>query len=388
MRTGRQTRGRVSGLGLRAGGQLLAGLLVFWSAALVSAALAQEGWAPTISSTAGLEVTQRLMGPKLLPQWNTAQRFSPPPALRVPPKLPPDPQERWTPIETGALPSTDLEVIRERISGTEAPLVNEGEAFTAVATADQATPAAAQSEGPQKTPERAVAPQPRATEAAKTPAQRAPTGPAQPAAAAASPSVKPETAATTEAVAAPEAPQQFGKARPLDALPPDATAAQQYCFNTAESASDARVAWQAKKIKDMEAALEARMVVLQQKTEEYKTWLAKRDDFARKAHEKLVAFYAKMKPDAAALQLSAMDEDQAAALLMKLEPKAASLVLAEIEPERAAKIASIISGAARIPKKKTKDAQVVPPVPADTPAAAGAGAPPVSAPEAAKGSNS
>lgn len=381
MRTGRQRHERMRGLGLGPGGLLLAGLAFVGSVAIATVASAQEGWAPTISSSAGPDVAQRLMGPKLLPQWNTAQRFSPPPAMRMPPKLPPDPQERWTPIETGALPTTDLEVIRESISGTDAPLVSEGEAFTAVATADQAAPAAAQ-----KVPERATAPQPRVGEPPKAPAQKAPAPIAQPAPAAATLPVKPGAAATPEAAAQPDTSQQFAKSRPLDALPPDATAAQQYCFNTAESASDARVAWQAKKIKDMEAALEARMVVLQQKTEEYKNWLAKRDDFARKAHEKLVAFYAKMKPDAAAMQLSAMDEDQAAALLMKLEPKAASLVLAEIEPERAAKIASIISGAARIPKRKTKDAQAVPPVPAETPAAAGA--PPASAPEAAKGSNS
>ena len=56
--------------------------------------------------------------------------------------------------------------------------------------------------------------------------------------------------------------------------------------------------------------------------------------------------------DAAALQLAAMEDETAAALLTKLEAKAASAVMAEMDPERAAKLAGIISGAARIPKPK------------------------------------
>ncbi len=150
--------------------------------------------------------------------------------------------------------------------------------------------------------------------------------------------------------------------RPLEALPPDATAAQQYCFNTADSAADARFAWQAKKIKEMEAELEKRAVQLEAKTEEYKKWLARRDEFSKKAQEKLVAFYAKMRPDAAALHMTAMDDELAAALLTKLEPKVASLVMAEITPEKAAKIAAVISGAARIPPNRRP--RPAPPAPA------------------------
>jgi flagellar motility protein MotE (MotC chaperone) len=140
--------------------------------------------------------------------------------------------------------------------------------------------------------------------------------------------------------------------KPLEALPPDATPLQQYCFNTADQAAEARFAWQAKKIKEMEAELAKRVVLLEEKTEEFKTWLARRDDFSKRAQEKLVAFYARMRPDAAALQLAAMEDETAAALLTKLEAKAASAVMAEMDPERAAKLAGIISGAARIPKPK------------------------------------
>ncbi len=58
--------------------------------------------------------------------------------------------------------------------------------------------------------------------------------------------------------------------KPLESLPPDATAVQQYCFNTADPAADARFAWQAKKISDMEAELEKRVALLETKTEEFK----------------------------------------------------------------------------------------------------------------------
>jgi len=166
----------------------------------------------------------------------------------------------------------------------------------------------------------------------------------------------------------------FKKAGPLDALPPNATAAQQYCFNTSDTAGDARFAWQAKKIKEMEAELEKRMSLLQAKTEDYKTWLARRDAFSRKAHEKLVSFYSRMRPDAAAVQLATLDENVAAAVMTKLETKVASQIMGEMDPERAAKIATVIAGAAKVPEPKRPPA--APPATAGIDGARdGAGAP-------------
>jgi flagellar motility protein MotE (MotC chaperone) len=157
---------------------------------------------------------------------------------------------------------------------------------------------------------------------------------------------------------------------PLEALPPNATQAQQYCFNTADQAADARIAWQAKKIKEMESELDKRAQQLEAKTEEYKRWLERRDEFSRKAHEKLVGFYSRMRPDAAALQLATLDEEMAAAVVTKLETKVASAIMGEMDPERAAKIATIISGAARIPPEKRRPVQTTDGKPPD--AASGA----------------
>ena len=164
---------------------------------------------------------------------------------------------------------------------------------------------------------------------------------------------KPGAAATegAEGSAVASEPKRPG---PLDALPPNATAAQQYCYNTSESANDARFAWQAKKIKELETQLEQKAQQLEAKTEQYKQWLERRDEFARKAHEKLVGFYARMRPDAAAIQIATLDEEMAAAVMMKLETKAASQIMGEMDPERAAKIATIISGAAKVPQEKKR----------------------------------
>jgi flagellar motility protein MotE (MotC chaperone) len=172
----------------------------------------------------------------------------------------------------------------------------------------------------------------------------------------------------------------FKKPGPLDALPPNASGAEQYCFNTSDSASDARFAWQAKKIQEMEAALDQKAQQLEAKTEEYKRWLARRDDFARKAHEKLVGFYTRMRPDAAAAQLATVDEEMAAAVMMTLDNKVAGAIMGEMDPERAAKIAEIISGSGRIPRHKPAPAANAAPAPASSPTTDASSAPPEAAP--------
>jgi flagellar motility protein MotE (MotC chaperone) len=67
--------------------------------------------------------------------------------------------------------------------------------------------------------------------------------------------------------------------------------------------------------------------------------------FSRSASDDLVAIYARMQPENAAVQLSAMDDQMAAAILGKLKPSAAGAILDEMEAERASKLASFLSGA-------------------------------------------
>ena len=147
----------------------------------------------------------------------------------------------------------------------------------------------------------------------------------------------------------------------------DAPAAQHYCFNIADAAADARFAWQKKTISEIEAELDKRVAVLEAKTAEYREWVAKREEFSRKAQDGLVRIYARMKADAAAPQLAAMDEEAAAAVLMRLEAKVASEILSEMDLARAAKLTSLISGLGAPPEASKPGP---PPVPATPPAGA------------------
>ena len=101
--------------------------------------------------------------------------------------------------------------------------------------------------------------------------------------------------------------------------------ADDYCANIANPAADARFAWQKKMLADMEQEIAKRIALLEEKTAEYQKWLARRDEFSKKANETVLRIYARMRPDAAAAQLAALDEETAAAVLTKLEPRTASL---------------------------------------------------------------
>jgi flagellar motility protein MotE (MotC chaperone) len=128
----------------------------------------------------------------------------------------------------------------------------------------------------------------------------------------------------------------------------DARSAREYCVNIADAAADARLAWQKKTLADLEQEIAKRVELLEAKTAEYQRWLARRDEFSKKAQESVVTIYARMRPDAAAAQLVAMDEETAAAVLTKLDPRNASAILNEMDPAQAARLAGTISGAANV----------------------------------------
>lgn len=136
--------------------------------------------------------------------------------------------------------------------------------------------------------------------------------------------------------------------RPRGVTAAELSPAQQYCTNIADAAADARFAWQKKALEDTELEIEKRIAKLEAKTAEYQRWLARRDEFAKRAQESLVGIYTRMRPDAAALQLAASDEETAAAVLLKLDTRTSSAILAEMEPNQAARLAMIMSGAGKI----------------------------------------
>lgn len=124
--------------------------------------------------------------------------------------------------------------------------------------------------------------------------------------------------------------------------------AEEYCTNIANPATDARFAWQKKMLADMEQEITKRIALLEEKTAEYQKWLTRRDEFSKKANETVLRIYARMRPDAAAVQLAALDEETAASVLTKLEPRAASLILNEMEAAQAVRLTATISGAAKV----------------------------------------
>jgi flagellar motility protein MotE (MotC chaperone) len=133
---------------------------------------------------------------------------------------------------------------------------------------------------------------------------------------------------------------------------PQMTEIQRFCTNNVAAAGDARAAWQAAKLIELEDEIKKRITELDVKRAEYQEWMKKRDDAMKKAEEGVVAIYSRMRPDAAALQLAAMEDAMAAALLAKLPPRTASAILNEIEPGRAARLANTMVGSRMSPDGK------------------------------------
>jgi flagellar motility protein MotE (MotC chaperone) len=119
---------------------------------------------------------------------------------------------------------------------------------------------------------------------------------------------------------------------------------QQFCSNIANSAADARVAWQAARLIELNAKLKRRIAEFDVKRAEFEDWLHKHDEAMKQAKDDIVAIYSKMRPDAAASQLAVMNDDMAASLLAKLNARVASAILAEMDPGRAARIANAMAG--------------------------------------------
>ena len=181
-------------------------------------------------------------------------------------------------------------------------------------------------------PEPAAAKSPKAAPAAKQVA--APPLPAE-----AKPAIKPDAANAEKA--APAARVVKGEKGAFEG------AAKDYCVNIANAAADARLVLQKKELAGIEAEIAKRIAQLEEKIAEYQKWLARRDEFSKKANDTILHIYARMRPDAAASQLSALEEETAAAVLMKLEPRKASLILNDMEPARAARLTATIAGAAK-----------------------------------------
>lgn len=117
-----------------------------------------------------------------------------------------------------------------------------------------------------------------------------------------------------------------------------------YCQNIAGAAADARFAWQTQKLEGLETRVKAAVGELDAKTADLRAWVARREEIERRAGEKLVGIYSKMRPETAATQIATLDDAMAAAVLGQLTPGKASAIFNEIVPEKAAKLAALMAG--------------------------------------------
>ena len=120
---------------------------------------------------------------------------------------------------------------------------------------------------------------------------------------------------------------------------------ERYCGALAPGASEARAAYQLRRLADLEQQVREEAEKLEAKEMSAREWVTKRDQMMKAATDDVVAIYGKMTPDAAATQLAAMDEGMAAAVLAKLKPQTASAILAEMEADKAAKLSTLMAGA-------------------------------------------
>jgi flagellar motility protein MotE (MotC chaperone) len=144
--------------------------------------------------------------------------------------------------------------------------------------------------------------------------------------------------------------------KPKPAAPgPDKAAESEiarYCGNLAPLAVEARVAYQTKRLTELEAQVKQRISELEKQESDAREWVDKREALMKSASEGVVAIYAKMPAEPAATQIAAMEDPVAVAILVKLAPKTAGAILGEMEAGEAAKLTSLMAGLTD-PEKKS-----------------------------------
>lgn len=119
-----------------------------------------------------------------------------------------------------------------------------------------------------------------------------------------------------------------------------------FCGNIADAARDQRYLLQKKELETLQADVDERIKRLDDRSQQYREWLDKREEFMRVAEAGLVDIYKNMRPDSAAAQLELVKPEVAAAIIMKLNARLASQILNEMDSKIAASLTGIIASAA------------------------------------------
>lgn len=143
------------------------------------------------------------------------------------------------------------------------------------------------------------------------------------------------------ATPSPKIPRPIAAPAPV-AVVPD-TDASRYCANVAPSIAEARIAWQTKKLADLDAQVRQRIADLEKAEASARDWIARRDEAMKTASDDVVAIYSKMQAENAAREISGLDDRIASAILAKMKPNAAAAILSEMEADRASRLSAMIA---------------------------------------------
>jgi flagellar motility protein MotE (MotC chaperone) len=126
---------------------------------------------------------------------------------------------------------------------------------------------------------------------------------------------------------------------------------EKFCTNIAPSAEGVRIAWQVKRLTELNEQVKQRLADLKKTEADARDWVARRESLLKSATDNLVAIYSKMQPDTAASQLTAMDVPVAASILSKLNPRVAGAILEQMDADQAGKLGVVLSAQVKDEKK-------------------------------------
>ncbi|MCA3561411.1 MAG: hypothetical protein IOC82_10345 [Aestuariivirga sp.] len=121
---------------------------------------------------------------------------------------------------------------------------------------------------------------------------------------------------------------------------------EEYCTAVTDLAAERRAARQAAALQELQATVDARLTLLEDRAKELADLIAKRDALRNLARKELVDIYAGMDAEAAAAQMERLDMRLASSVLRQLKPRQASAILDVMKPELAAQMARLIAVAA------------------------------------------
>lgn len=120
-----------------------------------------------------------------------------------------------------------------------------------------------------------------------------------------------------------------------------------FCKGIVIPARDRRYFLKSKELDETAAKLDAAEKRLDAKLAELKMWVARREEFAKRANANLVEIYAAMEPEASAARIAELESELAASLLLAIPPRQSSAILNEMDQKTAASLTSIMAASAR-----------------------------------------